>query len=63
MKKELTYSKAIQRLEEILKQVESEDVDIDHLTDSLKEAKELLAFCKGKLYKIDKSIQDIFEKD
>ena len=33
------------------------------LTDLLKEAKELIAFCKERLYKVDQSVKEILEDD
>ena len=59
----LTYSKAIARLDEIVRQIEEDEQDIDQLTDRLKEAKELIAFCKDKLYKVDKSVKEIIQAD
>ena len=54
-----TYSSAIERLNEIMQQMENGTLDVDALTATLKEARELLAFCKEKLYTIDQSIKEI----
>ncbi len=51
--KEQTYEEAMARLEKITAQIESGELDIDHLCDKLKEAQELIKFCKDKLYKTD----------
>lgn len=55
----LTYVKATERLNEIMQLLNSEQLDIDHLAETVKEAKELIRFCKEKLYSVDKTIQEI----
>ncbi len=45
----LTYSKAIKEIEEILKYIESQEVDVDILVEKVKRATELIHFCKNKL--------------
>lgn len=59
----LTYAKAIERLNEIMQQMEDEQLDIDSLTGTIKEAKKLLDFCKQRLYEVDKDIKDIIADD
>lgn len=59
----ITYAKAIERLNEIMQQMEDEQLDIDSLTDTIKEAKKLLEFCKQRLYEVDKDIKDIIADD
>ena len=49
MNKELTYSEAVKRLEEIMNKIQSGGVDIDELTKILAEAQELIAFCRNEL--------------
>ena len=63
MENKMTYAQATKRLEEIVEQVERNEQDIDMLTDLLKEAKELIAFCKERLYKVDQSVKAILEDD
>ena len=57
----LTYAKATERLNEILQQIEQEQLDIDTLTDTIKEAKQLIKFCKERLYKVDQEIKEIMD--
>lgn len=45
----LSYSKAIKEIEEILKYIESQEVDVDILVEKVKRATELIQFCKNKL--------------
>ena len=57
----LTYTKATERLNEILQQIEQEQLNIDTLTDTIKEAKQLIKFCKAQLYKVDSEIKEIMD--
>ena len=62
----MTYEKAVKRLEQIVSQVENNELNIDQLGTSLKEAQELLAFGKERLYKADAEINkmlDEFQKE
>ena len=59
MEKEITYSKAVERLNEIMQQMENGALDVDALTETLKEARQLLQFCKDKLRSVDKNVQEI----
>ncbi len=64
--KAMTYEQAVKRLEQIVAQVENNELNIDQLGASLKEAQELLAYCKERLYKADEEINkmlDEFQKD
>lgn len=60
--KELKYEEAMQKLTIIVQKIESGEMDIDSLASNVKEAKELIAFCKAKLTKVEedvkKSLQD-----
>ena len=55
----MKYTEAIDRLNEIMQQMESGELDVDALTETLKEARQLLAFCKEKLHTIDQDVQEI----
>ena len=55
----MTYTEAIDRLNEIMQQMESGELDVDALTETLKEARQLLAFCKEKLHTIEQDVQQI----
>ena len=58
----LTDSKATERLDEIMHEIENEQLDVDTLTDTLKEAKKLIDFCKQRLYDVDKSIREMTDE-
>ena len=57
-----TYSDAMARLEEIMGKIQGGRVDIDQLTGLLKEAQELVKFCRDKIYKVDEEIKSLTEK-
>ncbi len=59
----MTYEQAIKRLEEIVRNIESGQTDIDALSAALKEAKELVTFCKDKLTKAEEEVKEILSKD
>jgi exodeoxyribonuclease VII small subunit len=53
----MTYEQAMNRLEQIVKQIESGEMDIDSLTTNLKEAKNLVELCKEKLTKVEEEVK------
>lgn len=57
----MTYEKAMKRLEEIVDKVENGQMDIDSLSATLKEAQELVSYCRDKLTKVDAEIKKILE--
>ena len=64
MKQEgMSYEQAMARLEELVRQVESNETGIDRLAEQLKEARQLIAFCKEKLYATDEEIKKILEEE
>lgn len=62
MKKEkMTYEEAMARLEALVRQIESNETGIDKLAALVKEAQQLAAFCREKLYATDEEIKKILE--
>ena len=61
-KKKETYSQAIERLEKIVRQIDSNELEIDELSEKIKEANEIIAFCTGKLTKADQEIKNYCKK-
>ena len=59
----MKYEEAVKRLEEIVSEIEDNKLDMDRIGDSLNEARELIKFCKDKLYKTDEEIKKILETD
>ena len=62
-KEKMTYEQAMLRLEDIVRQVEHGETSIDSLTELLKEAKQLISFCKDKLYATEEEIKKILAED
>ena len=54
-----TYTQSIERLEAIVRQIESGETNIDTLTQQLKEAKKLVAQCREQLTTIEQEVQQI----
>lgn len=57
--KQLTYSEAIARLDEIVQLIDTNEVEIDQLADKIKEANKLIAFCSEKLTKAEKEMENL----
>lgn len=58
-KTELSFGEALAQLEEILKRIESEEIDIDELAGELKSAAGLLELCRGKIRKAETEVTQI----
>ncbi|MDX5340073.1 MAG: exodeoxyribonuclease VII small subunit [Cyclobacteriaceae bacterium] len=58
---ELKYTEAMQRLENILSQLEEGNKTVDELSDLVQEAAELIKLCRTKLRSTEESIQKAFE--
>ena len=57
-----TYTQAKEELEAIVTELEAGQSDMDSLTEKVKRAAELIAFCKEKLTKTDKELQKILNE-
>ena len=55
--KKQTYEQAMKRLEEIVSRIDSNELD------NLKEAQELIKFCRDKLYKADEEIKKMLDNN
>jgi len=61
-KKDLSYKEAYSRLEKIQALIESNQLDVDDLSEKLKEASSLLKICKDKLFLADEETKKILEE-
>ena len=61
-KKELSYKEAYARLEEIQALLENNSLDVDDLSEKLKEASGLLKICKEKLFSVNEETKKILEE-
>ena len=55
----MKYEEAIRKLEEIVKQMENDELDIDQMAEQLKEAQKLVKLCKERLEKVDGEVKKI----
>lgn len=62
-KKELTYEKAVARIEEIVRIVDDKNTGIERLSELLKEAQELIAYCKAQLLAVENEINIVLSKE
>lgn len=53
----MTYEQAMARLEEISKRIESNELGIERLADTLREARRLAEFCRSKLMRAEEDIK------
>ena len=56
-----SYSQAVARLEEILQAIQSGNVEIDTLYRLLKEADELIKYCRTRLYEVDEEVKMLLD--
>jgi exodeoxyribonuclease VII small subunit len=57
--KKISYQEAIAEVEEILARIESEELDIDELSEKVRRVSYLLKFCKEKLQKTNEEVEKI----
>ena len=58
---EQKYSKSISKLEEIIEKIENEQIDVDDLSASVKEAVSLIKACKDKIEKAELEVKKVVE--
>lgn len=63
MKQEIKYEEAVSQLEDIVRKMENNELDIDQLSEQLKKAQMLLKLCKDRLTKTDEEIKKILESN
>ena len=61
-KKDLSYQKAMDELESIVKKIEQNEPDVDELNDMVVRAVELVKYCKTKLKITEDQINDNLEE-
>lgn len=63
MENELTYEQAMSQLEKIVSQIETGDIDIDCLSEKLKEAKTLVSYCQDALKHVEKDVSKVLSEE
>lgn len=61
MEKELTYTQAMKELEQIVAQLEDNSLDIDQLSEKVKKAQQLIAFCRERLTQTDEEVKKLLQ--
>ncbi len=61
MAQDIKYAKAVERLDEIISQIESEDIDVDELSVKVKEAADLIKVCKARINKAEMEVKKVVE--
>lgn len=59
--KKESYNKAIEKLRGIIHDIESGELDVDVLSEKVKEASRLIKLCREKLLKADEEVKKILE--
>lgn len=59
--KEQNYSRAIEELEKIVTEIESEDISVDELSAKVKRAADLIRICKTVLYKTEEEVNAVLK--
>ncbi|MCQ2065063.1 MAG: exodeoxyribonuclease VII small subunit [Bacteroidaceae bacterium] len=59
----MKYEEAMKRLEETVTLIEENRLDIDQIGEKVREAKELIKFCRDRLYETDEEIRKILGSD
>ncbi len=54
-----TYAQALEQLEKIVHQIDTHELEIDELSEKIREANEWIAFCTEKLTKADREIEKL----
>ena len=57
--KKESYNKAIEKLRGIIQDIESGELDVDVLSEKVKEASRLIKLCREKLFKADEEVKKI----
>ncbi len=60
--KKISYNEAYSRLQEILNLIEDNQLDVDQLSEKLKEAATLLKLCKEKLFVANEETKKILDE-
>ena len=59
--KKESYNKAIEKLRRIIHDIETGELDVDVLSEKVKEASRLIKLCREKLFKADEEVKKILD--
>lgn len=63
MEKKMKYEEALTQLEDIVRRMENDELDVDSLASQLKQAQRLIKLCKERLASADAEIKKILGSD
>ena len=61
-KKTESYQEAVGKLRQIVNEIENGDLDVDLLSEKVREATRLIKLCKEKLSKVDEEVKKVLEE-
>lgn len=61
MAKDFSYKEALAEMEQIMSDIETQDVDVDKLSDKVKRMSVLIKACKAKLHSTEEEVQHIID--
>ena len=61
-KKGVSYKEAVIEIEEIIRQLENNELDVDELSDKVKRVSQLVTLCKEKLHNTEQEIDKILKE-
>lgn len=61
MNKDLSYTQAIEELEAIVNEIESEDISIDQLSEKVNQASRLINICQDALKTTSEEVREILD--
>jgi len=62
IKKSVSYKDAITEIEDILRQLENNELDVDELSEKVKRVSQLVTLCKEKLHNTELEIDKILKE-
>jgi exodeoxyribonuclease VII small subunit len=62
MSEDLNYTTAMAELSEIAEAMEHETISVDHLSQKVKRAQELIAFCQAKLKATEEDVRKVLSQ-
>ena len=62
MSKEIKYREAVEKLDDLIAQIEDDNIDVDELAARVKEAVHLLRVCKAKIDKAELDVKQVVEE-
>lgn len=58
---EFSYNKALEEMEQIMAEIETEEIDVDQLSSKVKRLSVLIKECKKKLHETEEEVQNVID--